>query len=995
MTTAARTLVALAALAAVLVAPAALGAQRGTRRPTTQPTRPTPTTRPTQPAARRDTAGRAPGDTTPVRDTTQLVEWAEEDSVMRALRSRQGYSVTQYQGNRITFEARDRTLLLEGKPSAVRRGESILVGDTILYNDSLDVVQVRSDTAILRDPGYQAADVVARGYLEYDLVRRVGTVRDIATATETGGQKWYLHGTGGAQFVNDTSAARRNAFYVRNGNITSCEESEPHYHFAAQEIKVVSKNVLVARPAVLYIGNVPVFWLPFIFQDLRSGRRSGLIMPRFGFAELVRNGPTYRRTIDNFGYYWAISDFMDANVTVDWRSGARGRQGDPGYLRYNGDWQYKWIDRFLNGRLSATYDSWRDGQTTTSLSWNHQQAFSQRTSLNVNGNYSSNSQQVARNTINAWQAQATIRSDANFQTGFGPLNVAIGGNRTQYTSRPQVDLGFPNLNLTTTGPLSLGEWLTWTPTFSLSNSLSSNQEAVGLPLLRPNGTGGIDTVTRYTSNRNSSLTFGSPLRIWEFDINPGFSVRETETKGPQQVLVYGEDSLPETRFFTQRYQTEIQYTPSLNLPRILQGKWNVTPTVSLSPVQGGPFAVRSNFSGGEWVFQRFRPSFGASATPTVYGLFPGFGPIARFRHAINPQIAWSYSPDASNLFSREFARALNQSQQVDLRVLTQNTVSLGLSQTIEAKLKSGADTSLDGGRKIKLLALNFSSIAYDFVRADTIGRGLTTETFNYDVRSDLLPGFDFRAGYSLFQGVASSDTAEFKPFRTSLAANLSLNANSALVVAIGRLFGRRDVSARDIETDQQGTGEQGLAQQAVAAQRIAGSGSRNMQLGVPNAGQGWNLSLSFSETRSRPISGLNVQYLDPRVTCQAFNQQPFVYQACLDNPGQYAGGNATPDTTLSGSTRYVSPPQRTVNAQTSFNITPKWAAQWSTSYDLERKEFGLHQVSLQRELHDWRAVFAFTQSPLGAFAFNFFISLNAQPDIKFDYNRNSYPTRQR
>ena len=83
------------------------------------------------------------------------------------------------------------------------------------------------------------------------------------------------------------------------------------------------------------------------------------------------------------------------------------------------------------------------------------------------------------------------------------------------------------------------------------------------------------------------------------------------------------------------------------LPRVLQGKWNITPSASLVNVQSGPFAVRSNFSGGEWVRQNKRPSFGLSATPTVYGLFPGFGPFARFRHALNPQVSWSYSPDAT------------------------------------------------------------------------------------------------------------------------------------------------------------------------------------------------------------------------------------------------------------------------------------------------------------------------------------------------------------
>ena len=35
-------------------------------------------------------------------------------------------------------------------------------------------------------------------------------------------------------------------------------------------------------------------------------------------------------------------------------------------------------------------------------------------------------------------------------------------------------------------------------------------------------------------------------------------------------------------------------------------------------------------------------------------------------------------------------------------------------------------------------------------------------------------------------------------------------------------------------------------------------------------------------------------------------------------------------------------------------------------------------------------MFAFTQSPNGNFGFNFFIALKAQPDLKFDYNRQTY-----
>ena len=73
-----------------------------------------------------------------------------------------------------------------------------------------------------------------------------------------------------------------------------------------------------------------------------------------------------------------------------------------------------------------------------------------------------------------------------------------------------------------------------------------------------------------------------------------------------------------------------------------------------------------------------------------------------------------------------------------------------------------------------------------------------------------------------------------------------------------------------------------------------------------------------------------------------------------------------------------------------FNITQNWAAQWSTQYDVERNRFASQQVGLQRQLHDWNAVFAFTQAPNGNFSFNFFIALKAQPELKFNYDRQTY-----
>jgi hypothetical protein len=134
----------------------------------------------------------------------------------------------------------------------------------------------------------------------------------------------------------------------------------------------------------------------------------------------------------------------------------------------------------------------------------------------------------------------------------------------------------------------------------------------------------------------------------------------------------------------------------------------------------------------------------------------------------------------------------------------------------------------------------------------------------------------------------------------------------------------------------------------------------------------------------------NVVELDPRVRCEELGRaagSSAVTNVCLS---QLPPDTQSPiQSPIVGATIYRSPPTTNLGGNFAFSITPKWAATWNTSYDFVRREFAQHMVTLQRDLHDWRAVFAFTQSANGNFAFNFFIALKAEPDLKFDYNRNT------
>ena len=962
------------------------------------------------------------------------VTWAQPDSVMAELLSRRGYNVTRYQGKNVVFKAAEHTMNLLGSRAAVQRDSATLVGDTIQFNDSTNIVIARGDTLMLRDPSQGQDDIIALGSIRYDVNNRRGVVRNVTTSVESG-QRWVVHGNVAA-FKGDSTDAGQSAFYARDGWLTSCEELEPHYHFAARELKLVSKNVMVARPAILYIADIPVMWFPFVFQDMRAGRRSGILAPRLGFNQIFRQSPFLRRTIEDIGYYVALNDYMDARVSMDWRSDARSTAFDPGYIKLNGQVNYRWRDRFISGTLASSYHYLRNGQTNIQYSLTHTQEFSQRTRLNATFNYVTNTTIQRNISFNPQQSLQTIRSSLNYSTGRGPVTLNIGGTQTQYPGRSQLDRDFPSIGITSK-PIKVGENFTWSPGMTISNTQSFDIDQVGdfgFRYIRDPLTNKLDSVQVRRNTRRSSISIETPVQIFGFNWRNSIRVSDVLNDFPQRRTIYtdvNDTTSKVERVFARDFVTGLDWDTGFNLPSFFQGSWNITPTMTLQKVDGrSPLIVRTERTGGKFLMQSMRPSYGLSVSPKLYGFFPGIGPVERIRHSIEPQLMFAYTPRGN--VSHEFLAANGDIAQGYLGNNPQSTISLGFSTNFEAKLRAretptdsatgaggaagaagaggaggaggasatGGAGGTDQSRKIKLLSLTFTTLSYDFVRArkSSGGTGLNNRTFDYTARSDLLPGFDFGVNYSLFLGDPMSDTAVFKPYREGVRGTLSLDGNSPLVRGMARLLGIKmmdesDRTARDRDLT---TGVGGIRQDRgpgsgmIANRPIQGSVNQaTMQ--IPS-GQGWKVNLSYSSTRQRPPVGSNVQSLDPTIVCEQYRlANPLGYDACVRQQ-QTSGSVSNPyENTTRGGTYFVSPPQASVQGSMSFHVTEKWAAQWQTTYDVQRSEFASHVVSLQREMHDWDAIFAFSRSPNGNFSFNFFIALRAQPDIKFNYDRPQFP----
>jgi len=228
---------------------------------------------------------------------------------MDSLLKLQGFRVTHYTSDTFVVVGDSQTIFLRQQAFVEREGTQ-LQADSIRYHEASCRLNASGDPQLFD----QGTVLVGEG-MTYDTCLHRGTVRDALTDFQQGGVTWYVRGRG---FASDSNARR---VYAKTAIFTSDPQPVPDYHFAAGQVKWINKRTMVARPAVLYVRDVPIMWLPFIFQDIRGGRRSGILFPRFGLNDLVRTSRHYSRHISDFGYYFAVNDYIDVLASGDWFAG--------------------------------------------------------------------------------------------------------------------------------------------------------------------------------------------------------------------------------------------------------------------------------------------------------------------------------------------------------------------------------------------------------------------------------------------------------------------------------------------------------------------------------------------------------------------------------------------------------------------------------------------------------------------------------------------------
>ncbi len=202
-----------------------------------------------------------------------------------------------YSADQLDYYVARNRMLLSGSARAEYK-ETVLTADRVEFDPERDLLTAEGN------PDLREKDERLVGHsLGYDMDARAGSVVDGVTQFEDG--IYY-----GDQIVREKDGTLR----AWGGIYTTCWAPTPHYRLEAGRMKVYLDDKVVAKPVVLYIGEIPVFALPFYVFPIRKDRHSGFLIPQVEVGFSGSRG----RFVRNFGYYWAPSDYWDLSGWFDY-----------------------------------------------------------------------------------------------------------------------------------------------------------------------------------------------------------------------------------------------------------------------------------------------------------------------------------------------------------------------------------------------------------------------------------------------------------------------------------------------------------------------------------------------------------------------------------------------------------------------------------------------------------------------------------------------------
>ena len=530
---------------------------------------------------------------------------ASIDSTLRYKNFQKSNERVQYNADRIEYFARTENVLLNGR-SFLKYQNSSLTATRIDYNSRLNLLEAKGAPVLEEKEQRMFGEDMG-----YDLDSEGGLIVDGSTKYGDG----YYEG-------ERIFKAGEDVLKVYNSTYTTCEYTHPHYSFRANKMKVYINDKIVSGPILLYIGKIPVFYLPYMVNSLRRTRSSGFLKPNFDIGVGSREG----RFIQGLGYYWATNDYTDFLLTGDFTENRSVRLHlvNNYVVRYavDGNARFDYVKNF-----GSKQNGFRESNEWIVES-RHAQTFSPSASFNSSLKFVSSDE--AQASID--QAQDITRfidrrvySTASFRKSWGGTNVSLSATRDQ------------KLNVSLPTEARIASTL---PSFSLNFPQRSlwfgDTHPKGEQGVWERGLGSVMFTPKIAATRTSEESMARSYSRVSTGYNVGFN---------RQVRVGFVGFNPSARMGWS-YARLLTY-------QVHEGYESLYPASS-RPRESNEFSM----------------SLGADMSAKAFGTFyPRIGPLIGIRHTMTPSVRYGFTPkmNAQQRQSQSFQWGLDNSIDIKLR----------------------------------------------------------------------------------------------------------------------------------------------------------------------------------------------------------------------------------------------------------------------------------------------------------------------------------------
>ena len=653
----------------------------------------------------------------PVEDTTE-VDWMNDTT---------GTDTIEYRAVDLIYDVEKETFNLNNSAQLKYR-TATLDADTIWF-DQKNSVLVAGGQPILRETKNPSLSGMR---LKYNMNSRIGEIYYATTFQDN-------------QQLNGMEVRRLpdQRIQIARGDFSTCNDStHQHFYFYGRRMVVKPKETITARPVVLNIADVPVAVLPMIVAPLKSGRKSGLLTPKFGGDQVQGY---YMR---NIGFYYAPNDYWDATISGDIIEGEEARF-EKSSLK--GEVRYKKRD-LLDGNLSYTayLDEFDFGKSDYDIRYSHNQNLTPdaRHKLTGTGSFVSNTKVRRENALDAetildQQANAWLTYSGKFGTNKS-LTVKAGQNHNLQTGYMERQL--PDVQFNMSGPLF---------TFETDEDETAVED---------------NSFRSYLQKLNYSFTNRFNYKM----VTALDSVNDMDTTA-KYVGYSGTYSLD----YSGSLFNVINLTPRATWSGYWTGQSWINPDdsskywkrrTSLDPEHDtfGEFAYNHNYS--------------LTADTKLYGIWvPEIGRFTGLRHILSPSISYTYAPEIDTV--KYFAPHPDLGQSPYQK--EQQTIGFSLGNDLDLKylkvVGHKADTTKGDTAKAvedqygnRRLLTTRHSVSYNFA-ADSLNFSDISSSFGFQILPDYL--FTITTRHSFYHKYSMEPTKVQVPELTYWGYELSRSFN--------------------------------------------------------------------------------------------------------------------------------------------------------------------------------------------------------------------------